>query len=293
MGQLTLLGTDPRPLPREDGGTSHGDLGPEQLPSSAAPDPEQIDLFTERARLARDLEGALWAGDFLAGRGLRRLFEKAHGVSAETRALSFLEELADALASPVPGEALPAWSNVDRGLQAHPRLRRIIEGGVLGRLLRDRSAADLAAAWPGSLPALGRILISRPGASPEDGRRVVRGLVRDSLIAGRRLDSLDFRGDAALADLLSEDDAPPWLACLGVIRRLWPAPHPSSDVVAALSLAFTEPAPEEPALAFWFCLQVAEDRDCAEADLHQARRRMKSLRPAFHELYMRRPTSRV
>jgi hypothetical protein len=168
-----------------------------------------------------------------------------------------------------------------------------MEAAVLGRLLRDRSAADLAAAWPGCLPALSRVLVSGTGPSPEDGRRVVRGLVRDALLAGRRLESLDFSGDAALADLLSEDDAPPWLACLGVIRRLWPAPPPSSDVVGALSAPFAEPEPADSALAFWACLQVAEDRDCPEAELHEARRRMKRLRPSFHQLYMRRPASRV
>jgi hypothetical protein len=50
--------------------------------------------------------------------------------------------------------------------------------------------------------------------------------VRDSLLAGRLLEARDFHDDPAVADLLAEDLDPRWLACLGRIRRLWPAPPP-------------------------------------------------------------------
>lgn len=217
---------------------------------------------------------------------------RTYGVSTESRALGFLEDLADALASPLPREALPAWSVVDSGLAVFPRLRRLVEDGVLGRLLRFHAAPDLGAECPACLATLARMLAFGAGVPREDARRAACTLVRDALLAGRRLESLDFRWDESLADLLSEDEEPPWLACLGVIRRLWPAPRPSSGVVAALAGGLSEAAPQDEALAYWSCLQVAEDRDCDEAALHQARRRMKRLRPAFHELYMRRPVAR-
>lgn len=293
MGQLTLFGTEPRPLPREDGGAAHDREAPDGLARPAEPPPGQLDLFAERARLARDLEGNLRGGDFPQARRLCRLFEETYGVSAETRALGFLEGLADALASPLPEEALPVWRGLDPSLETHPRLRRLLQEGVFGRLLSSHSADDLAAVSPGALPALAWVLAYGPGALPEDGKREARRLVRDALLAGRRLESLDFPWDGALADLLAEEDLPPWLACLGVIRRLWPAPRLSPEVVDVLSGPLVEPASHErAALAFWSCLRAAEDRDCAEPALHEARRRMKRLRPAFHALYMRRVAAR-
>jgi hypothetical protein len=44
---------------------------------------------------------------------------------------------------------------------------------------------------------------------------------------------------------------------------------------------------EDPAMAFWACLRAAESRDCPDDLLHQARRRMKQLRPDLHALLMR------
>lgn len=114
-------------------------------------------------------------------------------------------------------------------------------------------------------------------------------MIRDALLTGFRLEPLGLRWDQALADLLAEDEEPPWLACLGVIRRLWPTPRLMPEDIGALSGPFVEPASgEQAALAFWSCLRVAEDRDCPEGALHEARRRMKRLRPEFHALHMRR-----
>jgi hypothetical protein len=118
-------------------------------------------------------------------------------------------------------------------------------------------------------------------------------LVRDALRGGRRLESVDFDWDRALAELLAEDETPAWLACLGALRRLWPASRPAVDVVAQLSTPFREPpSAEEAGVLFWSCLQAAEDRDCPEPLLLEARRRMKRLSPAFHALYMRRAAPR-
>jgi hypothetical protein len=293
LRQLTLFGTEPRPLPREACGTAQDSVAPDGLTGYAEPDPGQIDLFAERARLGRDLEEALRGGDCHEARRLRRLLEEAYGVSAETRALSFLEELAEALASPDPEETLTAWGGVDSILEPHPWLRRLVRDGLLGRLLRSHSADDLTAVSPGSLSALASVLASAPGASTEDGKREARRLVRDALLAGRSLESVDFAWDEALMELLAEDEPPPWLACLGVIRRLWPAPRPSSGTFDSPSSPIVDHgSTTRAALAFWSCLRAAEDRDCTEGLLHEARRRMKALRPDLHTLYMRRSRSR-
>jgi hypothetical protein len=184
LRQLTLFGTEPRPLPREDSGGDRDRESADRLAGFSEANSGQIDLFTERARLARDLEGALRGGDFPQADRLRRLFEENFGVSAETRALGFLERLADPLASALPEEALPAWYGLDSGLETHPRLRRLLREGVLGRLLCSHSAANLASVSPGSLPALAWVLAARPEASAEDGKREARCLVRRARVGG-------------------------------------------------------------------------------------------------------------
>ncbi len=287
LRQLTLFETEPRPLGREGGGP--GESEARSLADSSEPGPDQIDLFSERARLARDVDDALREGDFSQALRLRCLFEENHGVSEETRALRLLEGFDEALASPVPEEALGAFHNLDPSFDEHPRLRRLLRTGVFGRLLRSHSPDDLASASPASIPILAWFLAAGPAASPEEGMRQARRLVRDALVAGRRLESLDFRWDEALTDLLAEDDSPPWLACLGVIRRVWPATRPGPEPLGAVPAPMAGSASEEvAALAFWSCLRAAENRDATESTLYEARRRMKALRPAFHALYMRR-----
>jgi hypothetical protein len=139
------------------------------------------------------------------------------------------------------------------------------------------------------LPAIALALSSGLTASPEDGKRNARSLIRDALVTGLRLEPLQFRWDEALADLLAEDEEPPWLASLGVIRRLWPAPPLTPEDIDALLRPCIEPASsEQAARVFWSCLRGAEDRDCPEGALQEARRRMKRLRPEFHAALMRR-----
>jgi hypothetical protein len=59
LRQLTLFGTEPRPLPREGGGADrHWELTDRHEDFSEAAT-GQIDLFAEHAGLARDLDGAL------------------------------------------------------------------------------------------------------------------------------------------------------------------------------------------------------------------------------------------
>jgi hypothetical protein len=143
-------------------------------------------------------------------------------------------------------------------------------------------------AQPDCLAALARFLESRPGRSAEDGRREARALVRDCLLAGRTLDSLDFREDRALAELLAEELSPRWLACLGHIRRLWPSPAPRDSEWDALAESARGAARgEDPALTFWQCLCLAESPACPDELRRQARRRMKQLDPDLHAQFMR------
>ena len=283
--QSSLFGIEPRPLPGDDDGVDRDRRAAEEQDAS---NPGQIDLFADRACLARDLEAALRGGDFPEANRLRLLFEETYGESADTRALSFLEGEATALSSAQPEVALPAWRTLDSSLES-PRLRRILQEGVLRRLLREHPAEKLAASDPASLPALAWTLTFVPEGAAERDVQDARGLVRTALLAGQELSSLDFRWDEPLADLLAEGEPPAWLPSLGVVRRLWPAPRPTPEDLAALSSPFDEPeSPDTAAHAFWSCLRVAEDSSCPEPAVHEARRRMKKLRPDLHALYMRR-----
>ena len=255
---------------------------------SPGPVPGQLDLFAERACLTRDLERALSAGDFGEAGRLRRLLEQTYGGTPETRALRFLDERVHLLDSTAPEIALSAWRASDAELEPHPFLRRLLHEGLFRRLLGGRGAEDLATACPSCLPAIARALASGLAPSTANGRAAARQLVHDALLEGRVLESLEFPWDEALGKLLAEHDAPCWLACLGTIRRLWPAPRPTTEDVDALSGPFRKPeSTEEEARAFWSCLKVANEPDCPEAARHEARRRMKKLRRDFHALYMR------
>jgi hypothetical protein len=278
---MALFDAEPRPL---------------SLPADAAePGPgtpetdRQLDLFAERACLARELDAALAEGDFPRAREIRRQLEETYGVSEESRALGFLERLAAQLASELPEVAVPAWREVALELRRHPRLHRLVTDGVLGRLAEAHPAGTLLSHDPGALPELAETVERRPGAGAPEARR----LVRDALLEGRSLDPGDFSWDEPVADLLAEDEEPRWLACLGLIRRLWPAPQPATRDLDAVREPFVSPpSRDDAALAFWSCLRVAEHSGDDEAARHEARRRLKRLRPTLHALYMRRARPR-
>lgn len=291
--QLTLFGTAPRPLPANEStpGDPNGPASGDAF--TAGTDTGQIDLFADRAVLARDLDDALNGGRFEEARRLRSALEETYGPSAQARDLAFLDRLAGDLWERPPAEALSVWAEIDRALHERRALRALLREGVFTRLLESRPPEALVEARPDCLPALCLVLVSGRAARPEEGRRRARALVRDALLAGRPLESLDFRHDADLAELLAEDEPPRWLASLGVIRRLWPVPRSGGTEPEGFRAAPGEPgSDEEAALNFWDCLTVAETADCPEALLHEARRRMKRLRPDLHALYMRRPGTR-
>jgi hypothetical protein len=276
--QLALLDVEPHPLSLAAHAVEPAQGAPET-------DREQLDLFAERARLARELDAALRLGDFLRASEIRRQFEDTHGALEDSRALDLVDRLAPQLASPLPKVAVPAWGEVALELRPYPRLRRLVTDGVLGRLAESHMASALLSHDAGILPELAEIVRRRA----PDGTFEARSLVRDALLAGRPLDPRDFAWDESVADLLAEDEEPRWLACLGLIHRLWSAPQPAAPDLDAVRQAFAMPgSQEDAALAFWSCLLVAGHSGDDEATLHEARRRLKRLRPAYHALYMRR-----
>ena len=112
------------------------------------------------------------------------------------------------------------------------------------------------------------------------------------MLLGYDIRPLDLE-DEALSDLLSEDLAPRWLACLGGLRRLLPLPPLEPEEVTALEREMSatdrlEPLDDaERALSFWRCLRVARlGNSVNERLLQEARKRMKTLNPELHALYM-------
>jgi len=260
-------------------------------PAAEAPDTttddRQLDLFGDRAILFRELDAALASGSFDEASCLRARIEECFGPEA-TRSLAPLDWLAGVAWEGPPETPLEVWAQVDRQLAGQPQLRDRVRGGVFTRLLRSHGREELLAARPDFLPALAHAVRFHLGRSPEEGRREARALVRDSLLAGRALEALDFRDDAALADLLAEGLEPRWLACLGRIRRLWPSsPLCASELEGLAEVARCASEGEDPAMVFGQCLRVAESPDTADELRQQARRRMKQLHPELHALFMR------
>jgi hypothetical protein len=287
--QLALFVKHRRPLP---GGAGVAEGSGE--PASDDPlvtDDRQIALFDPAVVLGRDLETALAGGCFEEAARLRRVIEETFGPSLHTETLRFLDRLGAPGWKRPPREILSLWTEVDADLAQRMHLRALVRHGVFARLLEWHSPEALVETAPECLPALVLVLGRHPDAA--DGRRRARGLVRDALLAGRRLESLDFTYDEPLSDLLAEDVTPRWLACLGLIRRLWTAPPAEPDAVPIYSSVAEGLSDDEAALEFWHCLQVAEDETCTNELVHEARRRMKRLHPELHALYMRRAVVRL
>ena len=262
---------------------------PAEAPGTATDD-RQLELFADRVVLFRELDAAIASGSFDDAHSLRAKIGESFGPEA-TRSLAPLDRLASVAWEGPPETPLAVWAEVDRQLADQPHLRDRVRSGAFARLLRSHGSERLLAARPDCLPALAHAVRFCLGRSPEVGRHEARGLVRDSLLAGRALEALEFLDDAALADLLAEGLEPRWLACLGRIRRLWPISPPSASEWEALAgVARGASEEDDPALAFWQCLRLAESPDCADDLRQQARRRMKQLHPELHALFMRHAT---
>jgi hypothetical protein len=288
LGQLSLFPGIPAPRPEPDPTAAAAADSPAEA-ASAATDDRQLELFADRAVLARALDAAIANGKFEEAVDLGRSIDE--GFLPETaRSLVPLDRLAAAAWQGPPAAPLALWAEIDGQLASQPQLRDRLRAGVFARLLQSHTPGELLAARPECLPALAQVVRSWPGRSPEEGRREARALVRDALLAGRVLDALDFREDQALADLLAEDMPPRWLACLGRIRRLWPSSPPPDPEWEALREVARGAAPDEdPAMAFWQCLRLTESPACPDDLRQQARRRLKQLQGDLHALFMRHP----
>jgi hypothetical protein len=256
----------------------------EVQPPPAEADDRQLALFSDLAVLRRDLELAVLAGDFEAARRLRAVALDTYGAGAAERDFAFVERLDAWLWQQPPAPVLARWQEVDLGLAGRPALRAGVRNAVFRRLLDHHGAAALATERPDLVGPLCAALASIDAR----GATLARALVRDLLLEGRELDPGGFAHDAAVSDLLGEHHRPAWLACLGALRRLWPAPPTSPAEGRTLS---TEPAapppPDAAAREFWMCLRLARTAELPEAVVHEARRRMKALNPEMHALYMR------
>ncbi len=253
---------------------------------AVATDSGQIELFADHVVACRELDAAIAAGRFEEAARLRRSMDALFGPSEISRSLAPLDLLAGVAWERALETALSVWTEIDTLLADQPSHRARVRTGVFTRLLRTHTAAGVLAARPDCLPVLVHAL---RGRAPEEGRLEARALVRDALLAGRALEARDFREDEALADLLAEDLPPRWLACLGRIRRLWPGSPPrGSEWDELREIARGDAGNEDPALAFWQCLRLAESPACPDDLRHQARSRMKELDPDLHALFMRR-----
>jgi hypothetical protein len=282
--QLTLLGLEPVPRPAAAPPDEAAETSGSPTPADVSDD-RQAALFADRPVLRREVDAALEIGAFEAAiQALIRL-EEVYGPPSDGPPASCLESLA-ALSWGDAGAALDAWSSIMGSLCPGPRAR--IQAGVFTRLLEGHSPQDLVRVRPGCLPALASFLIGSARRPEGEGRRESRRLVRDALLAGRPLLSLDFQHDEAVAETLAEDMPPRWLACLGAVRRVWPVPRLSP---AELLEGPTGRESRDEALAFWRCLRVAETPDCPQDLLHEARRWMKALHPGLHAILMRRATA--
>ena len=230
------------------------------------------------------LEQALADADFAAARGLCSQIRTTYGEASLPDWAASLEEIQDDVWDCGDlHELLAAWRLVDARLTSLLQGRRFRHGFFL-RLFAVHAPETVIAGDATVLPLVTETLVE----VGETAR--ARRLVRDALLAGEVISNI--AEDQPVADLLSEDLEPRWLASLGAIRRLWPLPLPDPDERATICATLDSAAPAddaERAWAFWEVLRLAECRAALpQPVLHAARRRLKCLHPDLHAAYMNR-----
>jgi len=249
--------------------------------------PGQIALFGAATELLGNLHLAIEAGDFARARELRRSLIATEGASREARTLAFVEHLGDdGFWQREPAAVLAEWRRLDADLPARWPVRAWVRSAVVRRLVASLGAPGLVARVPESLPLVANWMLAEAG--PGEGDSIpgqARELVRDALLSGRSLSPTEF-DDRDLADLLAEDLEPEWLACLGVVRRLWACPPPDEADLDQLRRGPSQPTDSDSARRFWSCLKVVAG--AGDATLRgEARRQMKRLHPEMHALCLR------
>ena len=248
----------------------------------------QMFLFEDRVLMIGELEQALRDADYRKALEVKNKLEQMYGAGAIPPGNSYLERLgADFWERPIdPGERLSGWRMIARELDGGGQRFKRARNAFFRRLFTLESPEELIRRDPECVVPVANTLDELE--EPTDGRRVVR----DALLLGYDIRPLDLE-DEALSDLLSEDLAPRWLACLGGLRRLLPLPPLEPEEVTALEREMSATDPLEPlddderALSFWRCLRVARlGSSVNERLLQEARKRMKTLNPELHALYM-------
>jgi hypothetical protein len=272
--QLTIPGV-PRP-----GAARPHEPAPEPASPTAEADPRQLALFSDHAILSRDLEGALQQGDFEHAAQIRMRMEETFGPGASA-GYAFLEHLTAGFHGERIDGALAGWRAAAEELAPHPGLERQVRRAFFRRVAGTWGGEAVAATAPAHLADVVNAMAVDPG-----GRRAGRRLVRDALLEGRPLLPGGFE-DAAVVEILAEDRPPPWLACLGAVRRVWPA--------TAGRERGAPPAPPVgagQARRFWYWLAVAESSGSTLEQVYEARAHLKRLDAELHALYMRRAPRR-
>lgn len=291
MKQLTLPGLEhlaDRVTPAAPPPTAEAEQVSE-LPSG--PLEGQLALFDDYVQLRRDLHGAIEAGAFERALELREQLDATYA-DPDTEPFAFLDELAGDLWQRSPREVLAVGLEIGSDPFIPSSLAASVPRAVVLRLVAQHGVETVLADAPDALPAVFGAL-SPPALEPDDvdvdtpGRARARCLVRDALLAGRSLEPLDFH-DPGVRDLLAEDLSPRWLACLGVVRRLWPS-VPRDDGNDGSDDAIDADGDDDAhAATFWRCLQITEDHAAPRDAVHAARKRMKRLNPALHAAYLKR-----
>ncbi len=248
----------------------------------------QMFLFEDRVLMIGELEQALRGADYRKALAAKTKLEQMYGAGAVPPGSSYLERLgADFWERPIdPGERLSGWRTIARSLDGGGQRFRRARHAFFRRLFLLESPLELIRCDPECVVPVANTLYELDDAA--EGRKVVR----DALLVGCDIRPLDLE-DEALSDLLSEDLAPRWLACLGGLRRVLPLPPLEPEEVTALEREMNAPDPLEPlddderALSFWRCLCVAHlGSSVNERLLQDARKRMKRLSRELHGEYM-------
>jgi hypothetical protein len=258
--------------PPETLGWGHdGEIDPAS-PSARWPQPG---LFDAIEREFGDLEADLAQGEFEAA---RERWQRMAGCGDPRHGqLGFLRAIPQRLWDRPLDALLGTWRGLQAALAHAPSFRLAATRGFLRHLLLRHSADRVVRCDLTMLP----LIYAHLAGADARGLPGARAVVRDLLLDGLDPSSLRIE-DPALADLLGEEEDPRWLACRGAVLHLWSAPPAGPEE----RRRFASGMPDQPARAFWLCLQMLEMPELDHDVRHEARRRMKRLNAGLHRLHM-------
>jgi hypothetical protein len=243
--------------------------------------PGQFALFTAERELLGQLEADVGDGRFEDAREVRDALAAWEGPSRDTAALGALDRLgAPGFWTRTADECVRDWKQIDRAWHGVAGWHALLRTGVVLRLVRVYRSEAILRADPSLLPLLVNVLATH--AAEQDGTAAAL-VLRDALLVGISAPSGEF-DDRAFVDLLAENRAPEWLACLGALRLLWPVP---AGEVSEAGLPPPLPGDDRArGLQFWDCLRRAAWSPKDGAIAIEARKRMKLLDGRLHAQFM-------